>query len=88
MPEACAGAGRYCAATRPPDGAGRPCVQAASVCSPGLTVVAAAARNLHVIATPEPFAAPGRPRSPSTGEADGLSWALRFLDPVVLPCSG
>lgn len=53
-----------------------------------LTVVAAAAHNLHVVATHERLA----PASPAevtvTDELDGLAWTLRFLDPVVLPQLG
>jgi hypothetical protein len=53
-----------------------------------LTVVAAAARNLHLLATFEPL-------GPTTGQEvslatdlDGLSWQLRFYDSVVLPGLG
>jgi hypothetical protein len=51
-------------------------------------VAAAAARNLHVIGTSESFPAPVGQEVEVTGEADGLTWELRFFDPVVLPVLG
>ena len=53
-----------------------------------LTVAAAGARNLHVIGTTERFPVPAGQEVELTGEADGLAWALRFFDPVVLPVLG
>src|SRR6266508_2667495 len=53
-----------------------------------LTVAAAGARNLHVVATEERFPAPLGQEVELTGEADGLTWSLRFFDPVVLPALG
>jgi hypothetical protein len=54
--------------------------------APGrLTVVAVAARNLHILATREAL---GPMRGPEVEEADSageLDWTLRFFDPVVLP---
>lgn len=52
------------------------------------TVVAAGARNLHVIATGDRLAAPRGPEVSSDFEQDGMVWTLRFLDPVVLPALG
>jgi hypothetical protein len=71
-------------------GAGQPpAIRAAMRLFTGeLTVVAAAARNLHVIATHQPLAAPRGAELAVDGEVDGLSWTLRFLDPVVLPSLG
>ena len=52
------------------------------------TVVAAGARNLHVIATGDRLAAPRGPEVSVDYEQDGMAWTLRFLDPVVLPALG
>ena len=52
------------------------------------TVVAAGARNLHVIGTGERLAAPRGPEVSADFEQDGMAWTLRFLDPVVLPALG
>lgn len=52
------------------------------------TVVAAGARNLHVIATADRLAAPRGPEVSIDCEQDGMIWTLRFLDPVVLPGLG
>lgn len=51
----------------------------------GLTVVAAAARRLHLVATTDPLPAPRGPEVESTDEHDGLRWTVRFYDPSVLP---
>ncbi len=51
----------------------------------GLTVIAAAARNLHVVATTDRLAPPGGQEVATQDEVDGLRWTLRFFDPVVLP---
>jgi len=53
-----------------------------------LTVAAAGARNLHVVATEEGFAPPVGQEVELTDQADGLAWRLRFFDPVVLPVLG
>jgi hypothetical protein len=53
-----------------------------------LTVAAAGARNLHVVATEERFPAPVGQEVELTEEADGLTWSLRFFDPIVLPALG
>lgn len=53
-----------------------------------LTVVAAAARNLHVIATDERLPPPGGAEVQLTDELEGMRWTMRFLDPVVLPQLG
>jgi hypothetical protein len=67
----------------PADQARLPLLRAAQ-----LTVAAAGARNLHVVATEERFPAPVGQEVELTGEADGLTWSLRFFDPVVLPALG
>jgi len=54
----------------------------------GLTVVAAAARNLHVIATDEQLAPVSDAEIVVEDELGGMAWTLRFLDPVVLPQLG
>lgn len=53
-----------------------------------LTVVAAAARNLHLLATAEQLGAPRGQEVAVPGEYAGLAWELRFYDPVVLPDLG
>jgi len=53
-----------------------------------LTVAAAGARNLHVVATEEGFVPPVGQEVEVTDQADGLAWRLRFFDPVVLPVLG
>jgi hypothetical protein len=53
-----------------------------------LTVAAAGARNLHVLATEERFPAPVGQEVEMAGQADGMAWDLRFFDPVVLPVLG
>ena len=52
------------------------------------TVIAAGARNLHVIATDEVLAPPTGQEVAIDDEVAGLSWTLRFFDPVVLPPLG
>jgi len=53
-----------------------------------LTVAAAGARNLHVVATEERFPAPVGQEVELSGQVNGLAWGLRFFDPVVLPVLG
>lgn len=53
-----------------------------------LTVVAAAARRLHLIATTDSLPAPHGPEVELTDEHDGIVWAVRFYDPSVLPDLG
>jgi hypothetical protein len=54
--------------------------------APGpLTVAAVAARNLHLLATREPLGPVRGQEVEVAGEAEGLRWAVRFFDPVVLP---
>ncbi len=52
---------------------------------PRLTVVVAAARHLHLIATTDRLPAPRGQEVAEADELDGLSWTVRFYDPVVLP---
>ena len=52
------------------------------------TVVAAGARNLHVIATTETLPPPAGQEVELTDEVAGMRWTLRFYDPVVLPPLG
>lgn len=54
----------------------------------GVTVLAAGARNLHVIATTDRLAPPTGPEVALEDEVDGLRWTLRFFDPVVVPQLG
>jgi hypothetical protein len=50
-----------------------------------VTVVVAAARNLHVLATADPLPGP-RGQEVQEHDTDGdLAWTVRFYDPVVLP---
>ncbi|SHK28113.1 hypothetical protein SAMN05443637_104210 [Pseudonocardia thermophila] len=53
-----------------------------------ITVAAAGARNLHLIATREPLGPLRGQEIELTGELPGLTWALRFYDPVVTPALG
>jgi hypothetical protein len=50
-----------------------------------VTVVVAAAGYLHVIATTDALPAPRGQEVEEHDELDGLRWAVRFYDPVVLP---
>lgn len=50
-----------------------------------VTVVAAAARRLHLVATTDPFPAPHGPEVALTDDYRGTSWAVRFFDASVLP---
>ncbi len=51
-------------------------------------VAAAATKNLHLLATTEPFGPLSGQEVELTGECGGLAWTLRFFDPVVLPALG
>jgi hypothetical protein len=54
--------------------------------APGpLTVAAVGARNLHVLATRDSLGPVRSPEIELSGSVEGLSWTLRFFDPVVLP---
>lgn len=71
------------ARTQPPAVQGR-----MSLLDGRFTVVAAAVRNLHVIATRESLSAPQGQEVEVADSIDGVEWVLRFLDPVVLPALG
>ena len=54
--------------------------------APGpLTVAAVGARNLHVLATRDSLGPVHGQEVEVRGSVEGLSWTLRFFDPVVLP---
>lgn len=53
-----------------------------------LTVVAAAASRLHLVATVMPMPPLRGPEVAQHDEYAGVGWDLRFLDPVVLPALG
>jgi hypothetical protein len=54
--------------------------------APGpLTVAAVGARNLHVLATRDPLGPVQGPEVEVAGSVEGLSWTVRFFDPIVLP---
>ena len=54
--------------------------------APGpLYVAAVGARNLHVLATRDSLGPVRSPEVELSGAVEGLSWTLRFFDPVVLP---
>ena len=72
------------AATFPPAVRGRMPLLAAG----RFTVVAAAARNLHVLATTESLGPLRGEEVELPGALDGLDWTVRFYDPVVLPALG
>ncbi|HUZ53691.1 MAG TPA: hypothetical protein VMU94_14355 [Streptosporangiaceae bacterium] len=50
-----------------------------------VTVVVAAARHLHLMATADRIPAPRGQEVAEPDEVDGLRWTVRFYDPVVLP---
>ena len=52
------------------------------------TVLAAGVQNLHVVATRERLSAPSSLEVEIEEDLDGMAWALRFFDPVVLPQLG
>ncbi len=53
-----------------------------------LTVAAVGARNLHILATRESLGPLRGQEVALPGELAGLSWELRFYDPVVVPSLG
>ncbi len=53
-----------------------------------VTVVAAAAQRLHLVATTEALPAPQGPEVEVRDEHRGISWTVRFFDPSVLPPLG
>src|SRR5581483_4022620 len=54
--------------------------------APGpLTVAAVGVRNLHLLATRDLLGPVRGPEVEVPGSVEGLSWTLRFFDPVVLP---
>jgi hypothetical protein len=53
-----------------------------------VTVLAAGARNLHVIATTDLLAPPTGQEVALEDGVEGMRWTLRFFDPVVLPALG
>ena len=53
-----------------------------------LTVLAVGVRHLHVLATTAPLPAPQAPEVEVPDSLPGLSWTLRFFDPVVVPALG
>ena len=53
-----------------------------------LTVLAVGVRHLHVLATTSPLPAPQGPEVEVPDSLPGLSWTLRFFDPVVVPALG
>jgi hypothetical protein len=55
------------------------------VAARSFSVAAAAARNLHLIATTEPLGPPRGQETELAASEDGLAWTVRFFDPVVLP---
>ena len=50
-----------------------------------VTVVAAAAQRLHLIATTDHLPAPQGPEVELTDQHRGVTWTIRFYDPSVLP---
>ena len=50
-----------------------------------VTVVAAAAQRLHLVATTDPLPAPHGQEVELTDEHQGIRWTVRFYDPSVLP---
>ena len=53
--------------------------------APRVTVAVAAARHLHLIAATDALPAPRGQEVAVGDELDGLTWTVRFYDPVVLP---
>jgi hypothetical protein len=50
-----------------------------------ITVAVAAARDLHIVATPDALPAPRGPEIENTDEYAGVSWTVRFFDASILP---
>ena len=50
-----------------------------------ITVAVAAARDLHIVATPDALPAPRGPEVENTDEYAGVSWSVRFFDASILP---
>ena len=55
------------------------------VAAGGVTVVAAAAQRLHLVATTDRLPAPAGPEVELADEHRGVAWTVRFFDPSVLP---
>lgn len=55
------------------------------VAARGITVIAAAAQRLHLLATTDPLPAPQGTEVELTEEYLGVRWTLRFYDPSVMP---
>jgi hypothetical protein len=72
------------AATFPPAVQGRLPLLAAG----RFTVAAVGARNLHVLATGESLGPLRGQEVELVGELEGLTWTVRFYDPVVVPALG
>ena len=53
-----------------------------------VTVLAAAARQLHLVATTQPLPAPSGAEVVLADEHAGVAWDVRFYDPSVLPALG
>jgi hypothetical protein len=53
-----------------------------------LTVIAAAGRDLHLVATTDPLPSPRGQEVELVDEQDGTTWTVRFYDPSVLPQLG
>ena len=53
-----------------------------------VTVIAAAARRLHLVATTDPLPPPHGAEVEATDEYAGTRWTVRFFDPSVLPSLG
>ena len=58
------------------------------VAAGAVTVLAVGARNLHVIATTESLPAPQGQEVELADALDGVTWRLRFFDPVIVPALG
>src|SRR5688572_21446832 len=55
------------------------------VAAGGVTVVAAAAQRLHLVATTDRLPALSGPEVELADEHRGIAWSVRFFDPSVLP---
>lgn len=72
----------------PGDRATLPLVASSGRAGSRLTVVAAAARRLHLVATTDVLPAPVGPEAAVADEHRGVRWTVRFFDPSVLPGLG